>query len=214
MQDFEFTVDAGCLYFLQTRAGKRTPWAALRIAIDLVREQRLTPADAWQRLRSYDLASISRTAVRARPGDTPLAHATPASVGVAVGALAFSAERAQALAASQPVVLARTELATEDLAGLSAATGVVTTLGGRTSHAAVVARQLGKVCLVGCADLRVDEAARECVLGVRRLREGDIVTLDGETGFIYEGHVPVVTERPDAELAAVARWAEQPAPAV
>ena len=206
MQDFEFTIEDGRLYFLQTRAGKRTPLAALRIAIDLVRDQLITPDVACARLDAYDVDAIARRVVRPKSGDTPLARATSASVGVATGAAVFDVERAKALAGDRPVILMRTELTTEDLPGVSVAAGLVTTLGGRTSHAAVVARQLGKVCLVGCTELRVDAPGRECTLGARHLREGDIVTLDGETGAIYDGAVEVLTERPQAELDTLARW--------
>jgi pyruvate,orthophosphate dikinase len=209
MQDFEFTVDEGRLFFLQTRAGKRTPWAALRIATDLVQERILDPATALERLDRYDLNAIARVTVRPGPQDIPLAHGTAASLGVATGHLVFDAERAQRLAREQPVILARTELTTDDVAGLAVAAGVVTTLGGRTSHAAVVARQLGKVCLVGCADVHVDEDGRACAIGARRLREGDVITLDGETGWLYDGPVPIVTERPDDALALVAAWQER-----
>ena len=208
MQDFEFTVDGGRLYFLQTRPGKRTPWAALRIATDLVRERLLDPATALRRLAPYDLDAIGRVYVQPRSADIPLGHATPASIGVATGAIVFDADRARTIGGERPVILVRSELTTDDVAGLAAAQGVLTTCGGRTSHAAVVARQLGKVCLVGCADLHVDAGARECSLGGRRLRDGAIVTLDGETGFVYDGRVPVVTERPEQELAMVAAWRE------
>jgi pyruvate,orthophosphate dikinase len=206
MQDIEFTVEDGRLFFLQARPGKRTPWAALRIATDLVREGIIGEAVAIERLAPYDLQAIARVVVRAGPGDRPIGRATPASVGVASGAVVFDAARAQALGAARPVILVRSDLATGDIAGLAAAAGVLTRFGGRTSHAAVVARQLGKVCLVGCAELRVDAAARTCTLGDARLREGDAITLDGETGLIYAGSMPIATERPDDDLALVARW--------
>lgn len=210
MQDFEFTVDDGELYFLQTRSGKRTPWAALRIATDLVNEGLLDRAVALERLAACDLTAIARVVVRPGPDDAPIARATAASMGAAAGSVVFDPQRARALAAGHPVILVRAELSTDDVAGLAAASGVLTTYGGRTSHAAVVARQLGKVCLVGCAELRVDEIRRECSLGGRRLREGDVITLDGTTGLVYDGRVPVVTERPERELAEVAGWQEQP----
>src|SRR5207248_3002097 len=102
--------------------------------------------------------------------------------------------------------LARPELNTDDFSGLAVAAGIVTTFGGRTSHAAVLARQLGKVCLVGCSDLRIADGAREATIGARRLREGDLITLDGETGLIYADSIPVVTEAPADVLAIVDRW--------
>jgi pyruvate,orthophosphate dikinase len=214
MQDFEFTVDDGRLFFLQTRSGKRTPWAALRIAVDLVRDGVLDAPAALERLAPYDLSALARTVVKPGPDDVAVAHATPASIGVAWGRVAFDAERARAAAADGPVILVRTDLATDDVAGIAAAAGLLTTFGGRTSHAAVVARQLGKVCLVGCRALRVDDAAREASLGGRRLREGDAITLDGESGAIYARRVTIETLRPDDALAVVEGWRErEPSPA-
>ena len=206
MQDFEFTVNEGQLFFLQTRRGKRTPWAALRIAADLVHEGILEPAAALEQLEPLDLDAIAHVVAKPGPEDVPLARATPASVGVASGTIVLDAKRAQRCTPHQSVILVRPDLTTDDVGGLAAAAGVLTRFGGRTSHAAVVARQLGKVCLVGCADLRVDEAARVCSIGTTLLREGDEITLDGESGFVYGGRVPIVTERPEEDLALVGRW--------
>jgi pyruvate,orthophosphate dikinase len=127
-------------------------------------------------------------------------------MGVAVGAIALDRDRAQSLAATQPVILVRPDIATDDVAGLAVSAGILTALGGRTSHAAVVARHLGKVCLVGCASLQVDEVRRRCSFGERRFAEGEVITLDGESGRVYAGAVPSVTERPEAALAEVRRW--------
>jgi pyruvate,orthophosphate dikinase len=206
MQDFEFTVQDGRLYFLQCRAGKRTPWAALHIAVDLVRSGVISPAEGLERLQPYDLDSVLR--VRLSPGADAdvVGSAVPAGMGVAAGAIAFDRERAQALAATQPVILVRPDIATDDVAGLAASAGILTARGGRTSHAAVIARHLGKVCLVGCSSLQVDEARRRCSLGARKFAEGDVMTLDGESGLVYAGAVPAVTERPEAVLAEVGRW--------
>jgi pyruvate,orthophosphate dikinase len=205
MQDVEFTVQDGRLYFLQSRAGKRTPWAALQIAVDLHRAGLITPAEVASRLAPYDLDSIRRERIAADQPVDVIAHATPASLGVASGAIAFDRSRAIALAATTPVVLVRRDLTTDDVGALAAAAGVLTALGGRTSHAAVVARHLGKVCLVGCETLRVDEARRVCTFGSRAFAEGDRLTLDGETGLVYAGAVTTVVERPEAALAELAR---------
>ncbi len=147
-------------------------------------------------------------ALRVRPfdGDRPLARGIPAGLGVATGAIVFDVQRALQLAPDRPVVLARTELATDDIAGLSAAAGLLTTLGGRTSHAAVVARQLGKPCLVGCTALSLDQTRHTCRIGSQTLSEGDIVTIDAEGGCVYQGPVAVVTERPEEALQKVERW--------
>jgi len=208
MQDFEFTVENGRLFFLQTRDGKRTPWAAVRIAVDLVRSGIVDPSTALQRLAAYDLNAIVRRSVRAASGG-PIAHAIAAGPGVATGGVTFDVARAQQLAASRPVVLVRPDIAAGDLAGIAAAAGVLTASGGRTSHAAVVARQLGKVCVVGCTDLHVDREARVCTLGARVLHEGDVITIDGGSGLIYAGGAEVVVERPDDALAIVDSWRHQ-----
>ncbi|MGE3512619.1 MAG: PEP-utilizing enzyme, partial [Vicinamibacterales bacterium] len=199
-------VEEGELFFLQTRTGKRAPWAALRIATALVTEGLLEPSEALARLEALPLDRLERVALAAGPNDLPVARATPASAGVASGALVLDARRAAVLAANTPVILVRTELSTDDLSGMAAATGLLTTFGGRTSHAAVVARQLGKVCLVGCAELSIQDAARTCLLGGHRLHEGDPLTLDADHGFVYAGIVPTVRERPEPELAVVQQW--------
>jgi pyruvate,orthophosphate dikinase len=206
MQDFEFTVQDRELFFLQTRAGKRTAWAALHIAADLVRSGIIDGEQALLRLRAYDLDSIRRTRLALDDGTEPAAVAVPAGIGVATGAITFDCGRAEALAVRQPVILVRPDLSTEDLSGLAVAEGILTVHGGRTSHAAVVARHLGKVCLAGCHSLRVDEANRRCSMGVRTFVEGDVITLDGESGLIYAGAVPTVTERPEKALEEIATW--------
>lgn len=211
MQDFEFTIQDGQLYFLQTRTGKRGPWAALRIATALTAASIIEPSEALDRLATIDLDHLVRISLQPGPSDLPIARGVGASVGVASGAVVFDSERAAQLAASTPVILLRSELTTNDIAGLSAAAGLLTTFGGRTSHAAVVARQLAKVCLVGCRDLRIDEVGRRCLLGSRRLHEGDVITIDGDHGFVYAGAVPCLRERPEADLATVAGWRRQPA---
>lgn len=207
MQDFEFTVENGRLFLLQTRNGKRTPWAALRMAIDMVRQNLIDPKEALHRLDGLALDRLERVRLANGAGAQAVASATPASVGVAIGAVAFDPSRAVALAAEgRPVILVRDEISTADIDGIAAAAGVLTAVGGRTSHAAVVARQLGKVCLVGCQDLRIDANAKTCMIGERHFREGDALTLDGDTGRIYAGSLPVMRERPVAELAELARW--------
>jgi pyruvate,orthophosphate dikinase len=205
-QDFEFTLQAGQLYLLQTRRAKRTPQAALRIAVDLVEEGLLTPEDALAKLAGIDLEAIVRT--RFSPPLPPaLGHARVAGVGVASGAVALDSEATERMAtAGTKVVLVRRELATADIAGIAKAEGILTARGGRTSHAAVVARELGKVCLVACADLTIDLDQRSCVIGGRKVAEGDFLSLDGNDGSIYPGPLEVITERPERDLEAVTRW--------
>jgi pyruvate, orthophosphate dikinase len=205
MQDFEFTVMDGRLYLLQTRAGKRTPWAALRMAVDMVRERRITQREALALLLPYDLGRIERTRLERDVSAEPLATAVAASIGVAAGGVAFDCRRAVELAArGQPVILIRPQIETTDIEGIAAAEGVLTASGGRTSHAAVVARQLGKVCLVACPELAVEGDG--CSIGGQRLAEGELITLDGDAGRVYRGKLPVIHERPLEELAEVSGW--------
>jgi pyruvate,orthophosphate dikinase len=206
MQDFELTVENGRLYLLQTRAGKRTPWAAVRIATDMVREGRITAKEALEHLAGLQLDQIVRTRL-ADASAKPLASAVPASIGVASGALVFDARRAAEWSDSgRAVILARPDIGTDDIEGIAAAAGVLTTAGGRTSHAAVVARQHGKVCLVGCAALRIEADGASCVIAGQRLPEGAELTLDANAGQVYAGRLDVVRERPEKELAEVAAW--------
>lgn len=204
VQDVEFTVEGGQLYFLQTRPAKRTPRAVLRTAVDFVREGLITPAEGLQRVAEVDpdQAGVSRFTGEAEA----VATAIPASSGVVSGQAAFDAPSAAAMAASgKPVILVRRDVSTADIAGLAAAQGVLAAAGGRTAHAAVVARQLGKACLVGCAALAVadDGAVR---LADHPIEPGDWLSLDGQTGEVFLGKRDVVVERPEAELAEIERW--------
>jgi pyruvate,orthophosphate dikinase len=205
-QDFEFTVQSGRLFLLQTRDAKRTPWAAVRIAVEMVEEGLTHPAAALARLEGIDLAAVARTRFSPKPPE-PLAVALVAGIGVACGAIALDPAAARRMAASgQPVILVRRETSTADIDGIAVADGVLTATGGRTSHAAVVARQLGKVCLVACPGLTTDEGTRTARIGERELAEGDFLSIDGNDGAIYPGRLPIVTERPERELAVIAGW--------
>jgi pyruvate,orthophosphate dikinase len=205
IQDFEFTVQEGSLYLLQTRAGKRTPWAAVRIAVDLVEEELIDRGTALERLAGIDLATVSRVRLDA-PGD-PIGHGTPAGTGVAVGRAAFDPAQARTLAdRGEAAILVRADTAAEDIEGIAAAEGILTARGCRTSHAAVVARQLGKVCVVGCPGLRIDDNGRACTLGGRAFAAGDWLAIDGDSGEVFAGQVAVRRERPDAALARIAAW--------
>ena len=206
MQDFEFTVQEGRLFLLQTRNGKRTPAAALRIAVDMVEEGLLTPAEALAQLADIDLDSVRHSSF-APPLPEPLAQAVVAGSGVAAGPIALDAAAAERFAAAgSPAILLRPATLTADIEGLAHAAGLLTAAGSRTSHAAVVARQLGKVCLVGCPGLELDPEMRTCRLDGVTLAEGEALSLDGNTGAVYRGVLPVVTQLPDRELAIVADW--------
>jgi pyruvate,orthophosphate dikinase len=205
VQDFEFTIENGRLYLLQTRRAKRTPWAALRIAIDLVEEGLIAPDRALAQLGAIEIDKLVRR--RVRTGETPLARGVPASLGVASGPIALSSPAAEAFAKEgRKPILVREDTVTADIAGMAVAGGILTARGGRTSHAAVVARQLDKVCLVGCEALTVSTDGQSCRIAGQLLHEGDIVTLDGESGDIFRGEIAAVEERPTAALAKVAAW--------
>ena len=215
LQEFEFTVQDGQLFMLQTRTGKCTPLAALRIAVELVEEGMLEPHAALKRLVGYKLDAIQTESLRAKDGQAPLARAIPAGVGVAVGEIALDSEAARRRAAAgKVVILVREDTSTDDITGIASAAGILTARGGRTAHAAVVARQMGKVCLVGCRELAVDPGKHSCSIGGKVLREGQMISLDGAGGGIYAGPVEIVRTRPERHLAVVASWrASIPAPA-
>jgi pyruvate,orthophosphate dikinase len=205
--DLEFTVQNGELFMLQSRTAKRTPWAALRIAVDLVNEGIIDQGAAFEMLRDFDLRGIERVRLASKKDLRPLSVATPASPGVAVGQIILDPEEAQVKAdEGVPVILVREDTSTSDLAGMVVSTGILTARGGRTSHAAVVARQLDKVCIVGCRDLRIDLDGRRCMLAGRTLPEGEYLSLDGNNGSIYEGKLDVVVERPTKYLAEIDGW--------
>lgn len=204
MQDLEFTVQDGKLFMLQTRSGKRTPQAAARIALDLLDAGLISPETARARTASLDRKSLGQQRIVARGDEplVPLGRAATASSGVAVGEIALDEGRVRARrAAGVEVVMVRRDAETSDIAALEAASGLLTQRGARTSHAAVVARQLSKVCLVGCAELQIDEPARRIEIGGRVLEEGELLTLDGNDGSIYAGAAHLQVEYPDALLA-------------
>ncbi len=206
-QDFEFTVQDGELFLLQTRGAKRTPWAALHILVDQVAEGLVSESDARERLAGLDLPSIRRTRVAASDGAEPIGHALPASMGVAAGPIALDSEAAQRIAGEgRTPVLVRPDTTTDDLPGLVVSAGVLTARGGRTSHAAVIARELAKPCLVACAELDIDLVSRRARIGEREFAEGDEICLDGESGLVFAGAPALAEERPTAELAAAAAW--------
>jgi len=203
MQDFEFTVQDGRLFMLQTRSGKRTPQARARIALDLLDEGLIGPKLALERTAGLDRESLSQACVAASGGTVlkSLGRAATASSGVAVGEVALDEARAVARhEAGVSVVLVRRDAETSDIAALELATGLLTQRGARTSHAAVVARQLGTVCLVSCAELQIDETARTIQVGDTILHEGELITLDGNEGFVYAGAAQVDVKYPEELL--------------
>lgn len=205
MQDFEFTVERGRLYWLQTRSGKRTPQATVRIALDLHDAGRIDRREALRRTEGLDEAALAETVLAARGGAGSadlLARAQSACSGVAVGEIALDEARVRERQASGvATVLLRPEAETSDIGALEIASGLLTSRGARTSHAAVVARQLGKVCLVGCSALEIDPTTRRVRLGGREFDEGDVLTLDGHSGAVYAGAMERGRRAPEALLA-------------
>lgn len=202
VQDFEFTIQDGKLYLLQSRGAKRTPWAMLRTTCELVDEGLISAAEALERLSGLELESIRLTSMASQDHEPPLGQGVMACPGVATGPIAFNSETASAMAErGTPPILVRPDLSTDDIAGLAVSAGMLTATGGKTAHAAVVARQLNKVCIVGCRDLRW-ETDRRCRIGDRTLQEGEVISLDGNSATIYAG-----TLQPQIEIPA--RWLER-----
>ena len=211
VQDVEFTIEDGRLYMLQTRTAKRTPRAALRIAIDLVHEGLITPAQALRRLDGIELDALSRQ--RLLDTHDPVARGVGASSGVACGRAAFDSAAAEQLTGcGDPVILVRPDTNTGDVAGFAVSAGIVTAVGGRTAHAALVARQMGKPCVVGCDRTVVDIARRRAQFATAAVAEGEWISIDGDSGDVYLGRREVVTERPEDELAEVERWRQSATP--
>ncbi|MFA5900790.1 MAG: PEP-utilizing enzyme, partial [Hyphomicrobium sp.] len=210
MQDFEFTIEDGKLYMLQTRSGKRTPLAALRIAHDLVADGIIAAATAVERLAGLDLEDIEYRDLIVPEGVQPIAQAVSAGTGVAVGAAVFDPARVKALKRDTPVLLLRENAETADVAAIAEADALITARGARTSHAAVVARHLGKVCLVGCSALQIDVSGRSCRLGEATIREGDVLSIDGASGCIYAGRLSIRRAKPTALLSEIESWAQRP----
>ena len=207
VQEFEFTVQDGKLWLLQTRIGKRTPLALLRTTVEMVDEGMVEPHLALERLSALDLEGIVETRLASDKAKSLLARGVSAGFGVASGEIVFDVARARTRAAQgKSVILVRMDTTTADIGGIAVAKGVLTATGARTSHAAVVARQLGIPCIVGCASLNIDEGNRRCTIGEAQLKEGDVITLDGNTGAVHEGKAKVIEERPEKLLAAVRRW--------
>jgi pyruvate,orthophosphate dikinase len=207
MQDFEFTIQDGRLFILQARSGKRTPLAALRIAHDLVASGLVSPKVALGRLEAINLEEIACRELVPEKGAVPIAKAIAASTGVTVGVAVMDPARVQDFKKRRvEVVLIRDSAETSDIEVVAEADAIVTRLGARTSHAAVVARQLGKVCLVGCDALRIDSSARSCRFGERVIHEGDMLSIDGSQGVIYAGAAEVRESRPDALLREIKKW--------
>ncbi len=210
MQDMEFTIEHGKLYMLQTRTGKRTARAALRIASDMVKEKLITEQQAVARIDAAQLEQLLHPSFDPKAKKTRIAKALAASPGSASGCVALSPQRAEEFAdAGKDVILVRIETSPEDLSGMAKSRGFLTARGGKTSHAAVVARQMGKVCVSGCSALEIDEAKGTFTFGDKTYNEGDTLSLDGSVGEVYEGLVPTTDAELPAEFDELMQWADQ-----
>ena len=212
MQDMEFTIENGKLYMLQTRNGKRTAKAALKIAVDLVKEGMLSEKEALLKLEPKQLDALLHPQFDqdALKKAKPIGKALPASPGAASGIIAFTAERAIELhGQGKKVVLVRLETSPEDIEGMAASEGILTARGGRTSHAAVVARGMGTACVAGCQELLVDEEGKKFTLGGKVYKEGDPISIDGSTGFIYGESVKTVPASISGDFGTIMAWADK-----
>jgi pyruvate,orthophosphate dikinase len=210
MQDIEFTIQSGRLWMLQTRTGKRTAAAAVQIAVDMSKERLITREEAVMRVEAGSLDQLLHPTLDPEAEKTVVARGLPASPGAAVGQVVFSADQAEARAkAGEKVVLVRIETSPEDIHGMHAAEGILTARGGMTSHAAVVARGMGKCCVAGCSALSIDYAAGEMRVGGHLIRAGDAITLDGASGEVMLGSVATVMPELGGAFSELMKWADR-----
>ena len=212
MQDMEFTVEHGKLYMLQTRNGKRTAQAALKIACDLVDEGMRTPEEAVAMIDPRNLDSLLHPTfdTAALKAAQPIAKALGAAPGAACGKIVFTADDAKEWAArGEKVVLVRLETSPEDIEGMKASQGILTVRDGMTSHAAVVARGMGACCVSGCGDINMDEENKKFTLNGKEYHEGDVISFDGSTGCIYDGAIPTVDAQIAGEFGRIMDWADE-----
>jgi pyruvate,orthophosphate dikinase len=210
VQDFEFTIQDGKLYMLQTRNGKRTGPAAVRIAVEMVKEGILTPKDALMRVEPDQLNQLLHPVLDEKKPLKVIAKGLPASPGAAVGRVVFTANEAVIKGKSSPVVLVRAETVPDDIHGMEVAVGILTSRGGMTSHAAVVTRGMGKPCVAGCGDVEVDEKSKTIKVGSLLIKEGDWISLDGSTGRVILGKADLVEPDPHSGVfAEFMKWADE-----
>ncbi len=209
MQDIEFTVQKGRLYLLQTRSGKRTTAASLRMAVEMAREELIDQQEAVRRVNPAALDQLLHPTLDPSASRTLLAKGLPASPGAASGAVVFNADEAESRAAKgEAVILVRIETSPEDIHGMHAARGIVTTRGGMTSHAAVVARGMGRPCVAGVGGITVDYNAQTLRAAGRTVQAGDTITLDGATGEVFVGSVPMIEPAISDDFATLMQWAD------
>ena len=210
VQDFEFTIEKGILYCLQTRNGKMNATAMVRTSVEMAKESLISKQEALLRIKPDLLEQLLHPRLDSLNKSTPLAHGLPASPGAASGACVFDADKAEFLGRSgEKVILVREETKPEDIHGFFASQGILTSRGGKTSHAAVVARGMGKPCVAGAEGIHVDVKLRQAKVGDKILHEGDYITIDGGTGFVYEGIIPTVDPTFSDELKTLLSWADE-----
>jgi len=209
MQDIEFTVEQGKLWMLQTRTGKRTARAALKIAVDMAEAKQITHDEALMRIEPLSLDQLLHPTLNPDAPRDVIAMGLPASPGAAIGEVVFSSDEAEELKkAGHKVILVRTETSPEDIHGMHAAEAIVTARGGMTSHAAVVARGMGKPCVSGAGNIRIDMAAQEFSVAGRIIKKGEIVTVDGASGQVFMGAVDMVQPELSGDFSKVMDWAD------
>ncbi len=209
MQDMEFTIQKGRLWMLQTRSGKRTAAAAVKIAVDMAREGLLTQSQALQEMKPKDLDQLLHPTFDPASKTEAIGLGLPASPGAATGKVVFNAEEAEAMAGrGEKVILVRLETSPEDIGGMFAAQGVLTARGGMTSHAAVVARGMGKCCVAGCGDLTIDYSRNLFSARGKTVRQGDWISIDGSTGEVMLGQVPTRPATLSKDFATLMKWAD------
>ena len=212
MQDMEFTVERGKLFMLQTRAAKRTAVSAIKVAVDMVAEGLITKETAVERIDPAQIDQLLHPTfdAAAEKNAEVLAKGLPASPGAATGRIYFTASDAEAaVAAGEKAILVRQETSPEDLAGMVAAEGILTARGGMTSHAAVVARGMGKCCVAGCSEIIVDEAGKTLTIKDDRLEEGDYISLNGSAGTVYRGQIKTVQPEFSGDFGTIMSWADE-----
>ena len=209
MQDLEFTIEKGKLWLLQTRNGKRTSKAAIKIAVDMVNEGLIDKKEAVLRIDPQQLDQLLHPMLDPDAPRDFLAKGLPASPGAASGEVVFSADEAEAMnEEGKPVILVRVETSPEDIHGMHASRGILTARGGMTSHAAVVARGMGKCCVAGCGDIQVDYTAEFFKVGDKVVKKGDIITLDGSTGEVFLGAIPTIEPALTGEFGTFMEWVD------
>ncbi|NDD04263.1 MAG: pyruvate, phosphate dikinase, partial [Proteobacteria bacterium] len=210
MQDIEFTVQKGKLFMLQTRTGKRTASAAVRIAVDMVKEGLIKPEEAVLRVTPAQVEQLLHPRLDPRHVKQVIAKGLPASPGAASGEVIFSSEEAEELRRNnRKVILVRHETSPEDIGGMDASQGILTALGGMTSHAAVVARGMGKPCVAGCGVISIDYKNQQFKVGDQLVKKGELLTLDGGTGEVILGHVPTINSQLDEHFREFMKWVDQ-----